>query len=147
MNILFVHQNFPAQFKFLAPELVRQGHNVFALTLRRGLGKTLSGVRIISYQPSRSSSQTIHPWLSDLETKVIRGEACLRRCLELKDSGVIPDLIIAHHGWGEPMFLKEVWPSSTLALYCEFFYNTSGFDLLLILNFQVNLLTPFANYV
>ena len=128
MNILFVHQNFPAQFKFLAPELVRQGHNVFALTLRRGLGKTLSGVRIISYQPSRSSSQTIHPWLSDLETKVIRGEACLRRCLELKDSGVIPDLIIAHHGWGEPMFLKEVWPSSTLALYCEFFYNTSGFD-------------------
>ena len=128
MNILFVHQNVPAQFKFLAPELVRQGHNVFALTLRRGLGKTLSGVRIISYQPSRSSSQTIHPWLSDLETKVIRGEACLRRCLELRDSGVIPDLIIAHHGWGEPMFLKEVWPSSTLALYCEFFYNTSGFD-------------------
>ena len=39
MNILFVHQNFPAQFKFLAPELVRQGHNVFALTLRRGLGR------------------------------------------------------------------------------------------------------------
>ncbi|AHF62523.1 Putative glycosyltransferase [Synechococcus sp. WH 8109] len=128
MNILFVHQNFPAQFKFLAPELVRQGHKVFALTLRPGLGKTLSGVRIISYHPSRSSSDTIHPWIADLETKVIRGEACLRRCLELKDSGLIPDLIIAHHGWGEPMFLKEVWPSSILALYCEFFYNTSGFD-------------------
>ena len=128
MNILFVHQNFPAQFKFLAPELARQGHNVVALTLRQGVKQTISGVKLYSYSVSRGSSENIHPWIADLETKVIRGEACLRASLELKSSGFTPDLIIAHHGWGEPMFLKEVWPSSKLALYCEFYYNTSGFD-------------------
>ena len=128
MNILFVHQNFPAQFKFLAPALVRQGHNVLALTLRKGLEETSLGVKIISYQPLSGSSKNIHPWLSDLETKIIRGEACLRRCLELKDSGFVPELIIAHPGWGESLFLKEVWPKAKLGIYCEFYYNTNGFD-------------------
>lgn len=35
MNILFVHQNFPGQFKFLVPELAQQGHQVSALTMRK----------------------------------------------------------------------------------------------------------------
>ncbi|MCB4429080.1 glycosyltransferase [Synechococcus sp. MU1643] len=128
MNILFVHQNFPAQFKFLAPELVRQGHKVYALTLREGLENSFMGVKVISYQPLSGSSKSIHPWISDFETKVIRAESCLRSALDLKEAGFTPDLIIAHHGWGEPLFLKEVWPSVKLALYCEFFYNTFGFD-------------------
>ena len=34
MNILFIHQNFPGQFKHLAAELVQRGHHVTALTLR-----------------------------------------------------------------------------------------------------------------
>lgn len=86
------------------------------------------GVQIFSYSVSRGSSKNIHPWIADLETKVIRGEACLRAALNLKSAGFQADLIVAHHGWGEPMFLKQVWPSAKLALYCEFFYNTSGFD-------------------
>ena len=34
MNLLFLHQNFPAQFKHLAPALAQRGHDVKALTLR-----------------------------------------------------------------------------------------------------------------
>jgi len=34
MNLLFLHQNFPGQFKHLAPALAAQGHRVLALTLQ-----------------------------------------------------------------------------------------------------------------
>jgi len=129
MNILFVHQNFPGQFKFLAPELAKHGHNVHALTLRTDISSLFPTVKVSSYSLSRSSSTTIHPWLSDLESKVIRGDACFRAALKLKNQGFTPDTIIAHPGWGESLFLKEVWPDAKLGLYCEFFYNTSGFDI------------------
>jgi len=35
MKILFIHQNFPGQFKFLAPALVQQGHTVVAMTMQK----------------------------------------------------------------------------------------------------------------
>jgi len=35
MKILFIHQHFPGQFKFLALALVQQGHTVVAMTMQR----------------------------------------------------------------------------------------------------------------
>ena len=40
----------------------------------------------------------------------------------MKAQGFSPDVILAHHGWGEPMFLKDVWPEARLGLYCEFYH-------------------------
>ena len=37
-------------------------------------------------------------------------------------------MIVAHPGWGESLFLKEVWPEAKLKLYCEFFYHARGAD-------------------
>jgi glycosyltransferase involved in cell wall biosynthesis len=64
----------------------------------------------------------------DLETKVIRAEACFKAAMKLKESGFVPDLIIAHIGWGETLFIKEVWPDAKLAIYGEFYYHASGAD-------------------
>ncbi|CAG1769999.1 D-inositol 3-phosphate glycosyltransferase [uncultured bacterium] len=127
MRILFVHQNFPAQFKHLAPELAKQ-HEVVALTMQKNVPTQWQNVRLISYQGSRSSSKDIHPWMVDVETKVIRAEAALNAALALQKSGFTPDLIIAHSGWGESLFLKEVFPTAKLAIYCEFFYHAQGAD-------------------
>ncbi len=128
MKILLVHQNFPAQFKHLAPALVAQSYEVTALTLRKELPSMWNGVRIIQYTVARASTLGIHPWVSDTETKVIRGEAALRAAIQLRADGFQPDLIIAHPGWGESLFLKEVWPTAKLALYSEFFYCVEGGD-------------------
>jgi len=129
MNILIIHQNFPGQFKFLAPALVQRGHSVVGMTLQKVQGDSWQGVRLEPYSVARGSTVNVHPWLSDFETKTIRGEACFRKALELKAQGLNPDVIIAHHGWGESLFLKEVWPQAKLAIYCEFYYHLQGADM------------------
>jgi glycosyltransferase involved in cell wall biosynthesis len=128
MNILFIHQNFPGQFKFLAPALVQQGHTVVAMTMQKTEAADWQGVKLEPYTASRGTTPNVHPWVSDFETKTIRGEACFRAALKMKEAGFTPDVIIAHHGWGESLFLKEVWPESKLGIYCEFFYHPHGTD-------------------
>ena len=127
MQILFVHQNFPAQFLHLAPALVRDGHGVTALTLRKGLPEVWQGVRVCRYSTARSTTPGIHPWVGDFETKVIRAEAAWRAARTLRDGGYRPDVIVAHPGWGEAMFLRDVWPGVPMGLFCEMMYG-SGLD-------------------
>jgi glycosyltransferase involved in cell wall biosynthesis len=128
MKFLFIHQNFPAQFKNIAPQLARLGHEVVALTPRDLGTENWGGVRIVNYAIHQASGTNLHRWLSDLETKTIRAEACFLAALTLKKDGFSPDRIIAHPGWGESLFLKEVWPQARLGIYCEFYYNLDGFD-------------------
>ena len=127
-QILFIHQNFPGQFIFLAPTLVSQGHSVTAMTMQKIEVKEWQGVKLVSYNASKGTTPNVHPWVSDFETKTIRGEACFKAALELKASGFNPDVIIAHHGWGESLFIKDVWPKAKLGIYCEFFYHPQGAD-------------------
>ena len=129
MRILFIHQNFPGQFKHLAPALAARGDDVHALTINnKAEAGQWQGVTLHSYAPQRGSTAGMHPWVSDLETKVIRGEACFRAAQALRDGGFVPDVIIAHPGWGESLFLKQVWPQARLGLYAEFHYNAEGGD-------------------
>jgi glycosyltransferase involved in cell wall biosynthesis len=128
MNILFIHQSFPGQFKFLAPALAAQGHHVTATTMQKVDIQAWQGIRLVPYTVSRGTAQGIHPWMTETETKIIRGEACFRTCLQLRKDGYCPDVIVAHHGWGESLFLKEIWPDARLGIYCEFFYHPEGAD-------------------
>lgn len=128
MRILFVHQNYPAQFKHLAKVLAADAaHEVVALTLNGKQGE--DGVRVIRYQLGRGTSREIHPWASDFEAKVIRGEALAQEARRLRASGFIPDLIYAHPGWGEALFLKDVFPDSRLVCFAEFYYRSQGLDI------------------
>lgn len=131
MRILFVHQNFPGQFLHLAPALAARGHEVQALriTPKTQASTRWRGVLVHSSAPQRGSSQAIHPWLGDLETKFIRGEAAWQQARALKAGGFTPDVIYAHPGWGESLFLKEVWPGARLVLFGEFFYAAEGADM------------------
>lgn len=129
MRILFIHQNFPGQFKALAPALAAKPENeVIAFTIQKNPPPSWQGVRLIGYQPVRSTTAGMHPWVSDFETKTIRAEAVFHAALALRAEGFSPDVIIAHHGWGESLFLKDVWPNARLGIYCEFHYHAEGAD-------------------
>lgn len=127
MNLLFVHQNFPGQYKHLAPAMARlPGHRVAAMHINAA--PTLPGVETRRYAPARGSTPGVHRWVSDLETKVIRGEAAFECARQWRREGFNPDVIVAHPGWGESLFLKDVWPQAQLGIYCEFFYQPEGAD-------------------
>ena len=54
MHILFVHQNFPAQFKHLAPALAKDPNNqVVAMTMRPNQPASWQGVRLVAYGAKR----------------------------------------------------------------------------------------------
>jgi glycosyltransferase involved in cell wall biosynthesis len=102
---------------------------VAALTLRDLKVAKWQGVAMYYYRIRRQTAEGVHPWVTDTEAKVIRGQACFMACLELKKQGFDPDVIVAHPGWGESLFVKEVWPQARLGIYCEFYYRPKGQDM------------------
>jgi glycosyltransferase involved in cell wall biosynthesis len=132
MKILLIHQNFPGQYKHLAPALVALGHQVVALTCKVREAQTWKGVRVVPYAIRGASAPKIQPWLADFETKLLRATSCYQGAMALKAQGFEPDVICAHHGWGESLFLKDVWPEARLGLYCELYHLSQhpfvGFD-------------------
>ena len=127
MRILLVHQNFPAQFKHLAPALAKRGHEVVALTAQRK-APAMPGVRIYSYRLGRGTTPKIHPWAESFESKVIYAEAAGRAAQALNDKGFTPDVIYAHTGWGETFALKSIWPKARLVGFFEYYYHARGAD-------------------
>ena len=126
MNILFVHQNFPGQFKHLAPAMASQGHHVVALHIN--VCQPVPGIELVRYAVAGRPGQGTHRWLADLEVKTLRGEAAWQAAMKLREQGFVPDVIVAHPGWGESLFLQHVWPQARMGIYCEFFYQGLGAD-------------------
>ena len=126
MKVLFVHQNCPGQFKHLAPGLASDGHDVLFITQK---GKpTPKGVKKIEYAAHRKVTPKIHPYLAGTEAAVLNGQAVARVCFALREKGYAPDVMIGNPGWGETLYLKDVWPDVPLISLCEFYYNGAGSD-------------------
>ena len=127
MNVLFVHQNFPGQYVHLARRLAADsGNRVVFITQRKDA--ELPGVTKLVYKPARAVTPGIHHYLRDTESGILNAQAVARLAIDLKKSGFIPDVILAHNGWGELWYLKDVFPQSPLLGYFEFFYKAVGAD-------------------
>lgn len=123
MNILFVHQNMPGQFKHLAPHLAADPRNrVVFLTRRKGVA--ISGVETITYAVPREATAATHQYVRLFENSVIAGQEVVRQAQAMRRSGFVPDVIVAHSGWGEALFLKDVFPRAPLLTYSEFYYRS-----------------------
>jgi glycosyltransferase involved in cell wall biosynthesis len=126
-RVLFVHTNFPAQFRDLATHLVAQGVECAAIGSRAAPG--LPGVRLAAWANAKGSTPGIFQLATRAEADLIRGRAALDAALALKAEGFEPDLIIGHPGWGETSLLREAFPKARRILFSEFFYQGRGGDI------------------
>lgn len=127
MKILFVHQNFPGQYLHLAPEMARRGHECLALT--DATNNRGSAIPLMKYRHTVEAPDPAACRLGRNYTQMSdRGVTVARACMQLREKGYVPDVIFGHSGWGETLFLKEVWPEAKLLVYAEFYYKGRGAD-------------------
>ncbi|WP_241466583.1 MULTISPECIES: glycosyltransferase [unclassified Prochlorococcus] len=103
-------------------------HKIVALTINPPSDCLPPGLQLVRYSLGRGNSADVHPLAMETESKVIRGEACARAAHSLKEQGFMPDLICAHPGWGESLFLSDIWPQVPILSYQEFYYKAEGSD-------------------
>lgn len=126
MNVLFVHNNFPAQFRHVAHKL-RQREDGRLAAIGAETATPVEGVDLRRYQ-APAASASVHAFARRFEVECRRAEQVMFAALKLKSEGFEPDLMLAHCGWGETLPLRSVFPRSRLAVYCEFFYRAEGQD-------------------
>ena len=129
MRVLVIHQNFPGQFGHLVSTWTqRPGWDVRALG--RDISPGLPGFdRLLRYTPARSGRADQHPYLRQMEAATLHGQATARAMMVLRKSGYSPDVIVAHPGWGETLYAKDVYPNARLVHLCEWYYTAQGADL------------------
>lgn len=131
MRFLFIHQNFPGQFKHVSAALAARGHEVVAVGVNKP-AEPVPGVRHVLYReqgyPPGPGKHELAGALQELEAKVARGEGAARAMVGLRQSGFVPDVVVAHSGWGEAWFAKDVFPTARLFVYAEYYYGTPGGD-------------------
>ncbi|MEH1823547.1 MAG: glycosyltransferase family 4 protein [Nostoc sp.] len=127
MKILFLHPNFPSQFRNLAIVLGKDPNYqvVFGTNRREG---EIAGVYKAIYTPSREAAPQTHHYVRNLENAVLTAQAVYRVAEKLKAEGFVPDIVYGHSGWGPTLFMKDVFPKAELLCYFEWFYHAHGSD-------------------
>lgn len=126
MKLLVIHQNFPGQFRHVAMEALRRCHGVVAVG--RDTAPGLPGVKLFRYRPGRKGECGVHPFLLRYEEAVFDGQKVFEILTKLKQAGYRPDVILAHPGWGETLFVKDAYPDVPLIHFCEYYYREHGAD-------------------
>lgn len=129
LRALFIHQNFPGQYAHLAPALAaRRGVQVWGVGEKEGY--EAPGIRYVAYGAPKGAGEGTHRYLRPFEAATRRGQHLANRLVALRDrEGLQPDIVVCHPGWGEGLFVKDVFPEARTLYYWEFFYNAQGQDL------------------
>ncbi|EBA14531.1 glycosyl transferase, group 1 [Roseobacter sp. SK209-2-6] len=126
MKLLFVHQNMPGQYREILAWLAARGtHDLAFLTQRRDV--QLNGVKTITYRAHQQATKDSYGLSKDWENAAGAGLGAALALRELhRSEGYKPDIIIGHTGWGELLFMKEIFPDVPVIGFFEYFYRTSG---------------------
>lgn len=128
MKILFMHPNMPGQYKYLCPEFAKDPENT-VLFVTKHKSMELANVHRITFEVPRKASPHCHRYMKHAEEAVLQGQEVWRVLKVLKErEGFVPDIVVAHPGWGDAMFVKDIYPDTPLFCFFEFFYHSKGSD-------------------
>lgn len=127
MKILFLHPNFPAQFRHLAGALAADKANQVVYLTARKEG-AIPNVTKVVYQTTREVSPQTHRYVRPLEAAANTGQAAWRAAHQLKQEGFEPDVVYAHVGWGPGLFMADLFPQARYLGFFEWYYHAHGTD-------------------
>jgi glycosyltransferase involved in cell wall biosynthesis len=132
LQVLFVHPNFPGQFRRIAAALARsKDWDIVGLgdaSWTKG-SAVVPNVRVINYPAPPTTSEATHPYARKFDDAVRRGvQAAQALAAAKKNEGLRPDVIVTHPGWGDGFFLRDVFPDTKVIGLFEYFYNARGAD-------------------
>lgn len=126
-NILFIHQNYPGQYRRLTHHLLAQpGFRIAAIGQKHAPG--MPGVMLANYNYDTPQGKSENPFMRELDNALFNGKGALGALELLKKNGFVPDIVFAHPAWGESIFIKDALPDVPLIHFCEFFYRYEGAD-------------------
>ena len=125
MDVIFIHGNYPAQFKNLAPAIGNaDGNRVFYLTEREDAKNLeMKGLEVRIMQLHRTANPGTHHYLREVELGIIKGQAVLRELDNLVQEGVKPRVVITHGGTGHGIFIKSFLPEAIHISYFEWYFR------------------------
>ena len=125
-KLLFIHQNYPGQYREIMPRIAATpGCEVVFLTHREKVPTPTDHV-IARYKLAHKPREDTFVYARMFEQNCAYGDAVLRACRELARKGYKPDLVIGHAGWGELLFVKDVWPDVPLIGCFEWYFIPKG---------------------
>lgn len=119
MHVLYVHQNFPAQFGHIARHLVdKLGWQCSFVS--QTPGGTVGGIQKIEYKIAGGATKQNHFCSRTFENTVWHCDAVYRAMKA--NPHVRPDLIVGHSGFGSTLFLRELFPKTPIINFFEYYY-------------------------
>ena len=125
MKVLFLHPNFPGQFKHIAKRIADAGHDTKFLC-QTHYGRKLNGVNRVTLK-NKSGHEYLEKNCKNINDRAqMLGIQYRSAFVELKKALWEPDIVISHSGWGCGLYVKEIWPSSRLISYLEWWFNPTS---------------------
>jgi glycosyltransferase involved in cell wall biosynthesis len=125
MHVLFVHQNYPAQFGQTARWLVsRMGWQCTFVSEEASGGD--AGVQCVRYQVAGGATELSHYCSRTFENTVWRAYAVYEACKHELCSA--PDLVVGHSGLTSTLFLRNLFECPVIN-YFEYYYQRRNGDI------------------
>lgn len=126
---MFIHPNFPSQHRHLACYFGSDKRHQVVFLCQTEDKIDIPGVTKGFYKRKREVNEKTHHYLKTCEEAVLNAQAAYEAAVKLhQEYNFKPDVIIAHIGWGDAMFLKDLYPDVPLLGYFEWFYHSHGAD-------------------
>jgi glycosyltransferase involved in cell wall biosynthesis len=125
MHVLFIHQNFPAQFGHIAAYLTRNKGFRCSFVSQHAPG-IVEGIERIQYQLRGGATERTHYSSRSFENAIWHSHAIYDALAQRAD--LKPDLIVAHSGFLSTVLLRELYDCPIIN-YFEYYYLTRGGDM------------------
>ena len=113
MKILFLHTNFPGQFKHICKHFAELKHDV-RFICQTNYGRNIK--RVQCFKLKKNSNE-------ETQSTISTSEQYRQAFIKFDEDGWIPDLVISHSGWGCGLNVKEIWPDTKFISYLEWWFN------------------------